>query len=279
MTDLKTRTIHDFGEQWTAFPENPGYYGSTELLADFFGPLLRVEEVRGARVADIGSGTGRVVNMLLDAGAAHVHAIEPSAAFEVLKQNTQAHQKNITYIQGPGEAVPRHLDLDFVVSLGVLHHIPDPGPVLTAALHALRPGGRLLIWLYGREGNETYLRIVLPLRSVTTRLPHWALDIVSRVLNCFLTVYIAMSPVIPLPMRTYMRKVLAKIPHSVRRIVVYDQLNPAYAKYYTRSEAKAMLLKVGFVDVSLHHRHGYSWTVIGSRPSKSDGSDPIEKIE
>ena len=34
MPDLKTRTIQDFGEQWTAFRDNPAYYGSTELLAD-----------------------------------------------------------------------------------------------------------------------------------------------------------------------------------------------------------------------------------------------------
>ena len=81
MRDLKTQTIQDFGEQWTAFRDNPAYYGSSDLLADLFGPLLSLEDVKGANVADIGSGTGRIVNMLLDAGAAHVHAVEPSAAF------------------------------------------------------------------------------------------------------------------------------------------------------------------------------------------------------
>ena len=33
MTDLKRQTIHDFGEQWTAFRDNPAIYGSAELLA------------------------------------------------------------------------------------------------------------------------------------------------------------------------------------------------------------------------------------------------------
>jgi predicted RNA methylase len=40
--------------------------------------------VAGRQVADIGSGTGRIVAMLLAAGAARVTAIEPSRAFEVL---------------------------------------------------------------------------------------------------------------------------------------------------------------------------------------------------
>jgi hypothetical protein len=61
--------------------------------------------------------------------------------------------------------------------------------------------------------------------------------------------------------------VLAKFPAHVRRLTIYDQLNPAYAKYYTRSEAEALLVEAGFVDVKLYHRHGYSWTAVGTRPS------------
>src|SRR5918912_4133526 len=100
MPDLKIRTIQDFGEQWTAFRDNPAYYGSTELLADLFGPLLSLADVKGVRAADIGSGTGRIVNMLLDAGAAHVHAVEPSAAMRVLKENTADRRDRVTCVSG-----------------------------------------------------------------------------------------------------------------------------------------------------------------------------------
>ena len=86
--DLTSKTISDFGEQWVNYQENPGYYGSVSLLDDLFQPLLSLDEVRDKRVADIGSGTGRIVNMLLDAGAAKVVAVEPSAAFPVLQENT-----------------------------------------------------------------------------------------------------------------------------------------------------------------------------------------------
>jgi SAM-dependent methyltransferase len=267
MHDLKTQTIQDFGEQWTAFRDNPAYYGSSDLLADLFGPLLLLGDVTGAHVADIGSGTGRIVNMLLDAGAAHVHAVEPSAAFDVLKQNTAERRDRVTYVHGPGESLPDGLDLDLVVSMGVLHHIPDPSPVVEAAYRALKPGGRLLVWLYGREGNEAYLRLAEPLRKVTVRLPHGALVGLSHVMTAGLDAYIGLCRFAPLPMRSYMREVLAKFPRDVRRLTVYDQLNPAYAKYYTRAEAEALLSKAGFENVELYHRHGYSWTVIGRRRS------------
>jgi hypothetical protein len=60
--------------------------------------------------------------------------------------------------------------------------------------------------------------------------------------------------------------VMLPLTPSARRVVIYDQLNPAYAKYYRRGEAEALLASQGFTDVKLHHRHGYSWTVLGMKP-------------
>ena len=264
-SDLKDKTIRDFGEQWLAFRDNPAYYGSVELLADIFGPLIDVATIKGARVAEIGSGTGRIVNMLLDAGAAHVTAVEPSQALLVLKENTASRNDRVEYINAPGEALPPRLGLDLVVSIGVLHHIPDPAPVVRAAYQSLRPGGKMLVWLYGREGNASYLRVVEPLRKITVRMPHWALEGLSVGLTFALSSYIGACRFLPLPMRPYMRGVLANFPFSVRKLTIYDQLNPAYAKYYTRDEAIGLLSDAGFQDVTAFHRHGYSWTVAGAK--------------
>ena len=261
------KTIDDFGEQWTRYTENDGYYASLDLFRDICGPLVQPEELRGAQVGDIGSGTGRIVRMLLAAGAARVIAVEPSDAFDVLKANTASDADKIEYVRGRGEAIPAGRDLDFVVSIGVLHHIFDPAPVVRAAFDALRPGGRLLVWLYGREGNESYLRFVEPLRCVTTRLPQPVLAGISHLLNVALAVYIPLCRVLPLPLRGYMRNVIGHFSWSKRFLVIYDQLNPAVARYYSRAEAEALLASAGFADVRLHHRHGYSWTVIGEKPA------------
>src|SRR5688500_2865869 len=169
---LRDRTIADFGDQWTRFQTNEGYYGSSELFADVCGPLLAAEEVRGRRVADIGSGTGRIVRMLLETGAAHVIAVEPSDAFPVLQRNLEEFGNRVECIRATGEHLPTGRVLHLVTSIGVLHHIPDPAPVARAAFDALTPGGRFLVWLYGREGNRAYLALTQPLRAVTTRLPH-----------------------------------------------------------------------------------------------------------
>lgn len=263
---LDERTIAGFGRQWSAYTDSTGYYGSVACLEDIFGPLYDVGRIRGARVGDIGSGSGRIVNMLLDAGAAFVVAVEPSEAFAVLARNTVAHAARVELIRGTGEAIPPRGDLDLVVTIGVLHHIVDPSRVVRAAAAALKPGGTLLAWLYGREGNAAYLALAGLLRGLTTRLPHRARAATAAVLEVPASAYAALCRSLPLPMRGYMRQHFARLDRRQRRLTVYDQLNPAHAKYYRAGEAHGLLADAGFVDVRLHHRHGYSWTVVGRKP-------------
>jgi SAM-dependent methyltransferase len=266
MHDVDRRTIADFGRQWTTYTGNTGYYASTDCLRDIFGPLYDVAHVRGARVGDIGSGTGRIVNMLLGAGAASVVAVEPSAAFEVLRRNTAEQAVRVELVHGTGEAIPPRGDLDLVVSLGVLHHIVDPAPVVRAASAALKPGGTFVVWLYAREGNELYLAILGALRAVTTRLSHRTLAALAAFLEVFASTYAALCRRVPLPMRDYMQQHFLRLDRRQRRLTIYDQLNPAYARYYGADAARALLAANGFADVRLFHRHGYSWTVTGRKP-------------
>jgi SAM-dependent methyltransferase len=182
-----------------------------------------------------------------------------------LKENTLPSADRITYLQCRGDELPDKPAQDFIVSIGVLHHIPEPEPVVAAAYRAIEPGGKILIWLYGWEGNGAYLSIVLPIRAVTTRLPHFLLSPICHGLNLVLAGYIGLARYFPVPLRRYATEVLGKFSMSKRYLVVYDQLKPAYAKYYRETEVQKLLTDAGFADVKLHHRHGYSWTAIASK--------------
>ena len=266
MSKLQARTIADFGEQWTEYPGSEGFFGSVELFNDIFHPLLSASDVAGKRVAEIGAGIGRFVNILAAAGAARVVALEPSAAFRVLQETTRAHSERITYLNVTGEQLPPSADLDYVFIIGVLHHIPEPGPVVSASFRALKPGGKLAVWVYGREGNSLYLLVVRTLWILTRRLPHRLLEWFVAAMYPLFWCYMMACRWLPLPLAAYMRRVMLPLTPAKRRVVVYDQLNPAYAKYYTRQEAHDALAQHGFTDIQLHHRHGYSWTVVGTRP-------------
>ena len=261
----KDRTIKDFGNQWLRYSDNEGYYGSLELFSDMLSPFLKPENLKNSKVAEIGSGAGRIVNMLISAGVKHVIAVEPSDSFEVLCQNIKEPGK-VTCLKLMGDQLPAYGDLDYIFSIGVLHHIPDPKPVVEAVLRGLRSGGQFFVWLYGKEGNESYLALIKPLRILTRKLPHLALASLVWLIYHPLNLYIRLCHRFPLPLREYLLSMFEKMSPEKRRLIMYDQLNPAYAKYYTRSEAENLLLNGGFKNVRIHHRHGYSWTVIGTKP-------------
>jgi SAM-dependent methyltransferase len=267
MSAASERTIRDFGEQWVHYGHFDGWYGSLGLLQDTLGPLMRVEELQGLCIADVGAGTGRTVCMMLEAGAEKVVAVEPSNGVEQLRENTRRYAGRVEVIHGRGESLPAGLNLDLVFSYGVIMFIPDPASVIRAAYDALRPGGRIVLWLYGTEGNGLYLAFARALRTVTPHLPHRALAALASGLNVPLGAYIAACKWLPLPLHEYMTETLAGYSRAHRAAVIYDQLNPSYVKYYTREEARALVEQAGFRDTRLHHRHGYSWTVMGTKPA------------
>lgn len=265
-SEIQDKTINDFGTQWNIFDDiDTGYYGEEELFDDILKPFISREDMCGKRVAEIGSGSGRIVAMLAGAGASQVVAVEPSSALDVCVRNTEKIKDRVVYLKKRGDQIPSDLQLDYIVSIGVIHHIPTPLPTMKACLNALKPGGRMIIWIYGKEGNELYLLFAQTMRHITKRLPAPLLEAVTWVLLPFLWLYVALCSFLPLPMAKYMRRVLGKLDSRQLRANIYDQLNPAYAKYYTKEEALDLMTQSGYEDIQIVHRHGYSWTVAGTK--------------
>jgi 2-polyprenyl-3-methyl-5-hydroxy-6-metoxy-1,4-benzoquinol methylase len=69
-------TISDFSEQWTNYFDNSGYFGSEALFVDVLAPLVGIDELRGATVAEIGCGNGRFLKVMAR-HAAKVVGIDP----------------------------------------------------------------------------------------------------------------------------------------------------------------------------------------------------------
>jgi len=262
---VREKSIQDFGEQWVRYQDNAGFYGSSELFKDMLAGLMDPAEIKGQEVLDVGSGTGRIVLMLLAAGAGHVHAVEPSQAIEILRNNVRHVGDRVTCHPVAGDEIPS-MTVDAAFSIGVLHHIPQPEAVVARVFQVLRPGGKFLFWVYGKEGNGLYLSLILPLRRLTARLPDSVLRAICHALNLVLGLYILACRFLPLPLRGYLNQVLRHFSWHKRFLVIFDQLNPIYARYYTGEEAEQLMRSGGFTQIRQQHRHGYSWTVIGVKP-------------
>lgn len=96
----------------------------------FMIALMRLYNIN--TVLDIGSGTGRAVKALLDAGI-EVRGIEP--VDELIKQGERRGIPAGTIRQGYGQSLPfPDNSFDAVCQFGALHHVKDPGPVISEML-------------------------------------------------------------------------------------------------------------------------------------------------
>lgn len=261
----RKKTIDDFGDQWEEFQSSDGLYGSPEFLQDLFGSLIPVSAVKGKKVLEIGSGTGRITEMLVKKGAKRVFAVEPAfKAFKVLKKNLSSYQ-NVEFINCTGEDFEIPCEVDFAISIGVIHHIICPQNTLVRMHEALASNGTLIIWVYGWEGNQLYLILASMLRMITRRMSHRKLLTLSKLLAYPLKFYGSLCYALPLPMRKYFLNVINKWNEQTRVLTIYDQLNPEYAKYYKRQQILDEVKKAGFKSAQIEHRHGYSWTVVAKK--------------
>lgn len=257
-----TDTIEDFGRQWQEYRENKGFYASLEALESLIHPMLTIADLKNCVIADIGAGTGRYTLMFEKAGAKKIVAMEPSDAYEVLLENTSG-LNSITCLKKRADELSES-EFNLVFCIGVLQFIPDPVPALKAMRRSLKKGGKLFLWVYSEENNQLYLSFVLPLRKLTTRLPHAALKAFTYILLPLAEIYALASRLLKLPMSDYLKNYFLKVDRYTRRVIIHDQLNPSYVKYYRGSDLKELLVNCGFNDIKMHHRMGYSWSVLAS---------------
>ena len=122
------------------------------------------------------------------------------------------------------------------------------------------PGGRLVAWLYGREGNELWVRIFGALHPVLRRLPPRLVHALAYAFS--LPLFLALK--LPLPKSPYLAS-LSRFPFAHLHKIVFDQLLPELTHYYRRAEVEALFAGAGFASVEIHHNRGYSWTVVARR--------------
>ena len=259
---IRKKTITDFGEQWKIHGEiKKNFWSSKKMFLDHFGSLFNPNTIKGKKICEIGSGSGRIISMLLKFKPKIIYSIEPSiAGYLKIKKNHKG-EKKLKIINQSGENFTSPLKFDFIFSIGVLHHIKEPSDVIKNAKKYLKKNGKLIIWVYGYENNLMYICFYKLLSIFTKMMPDKILDFVSSFLNLLIEPYIFICRFLKLPLREYLLNVFSKCGWKERKYIIFDQLNPEYAKYYKKNELKKLLKKNGFNKLNFYHRHKYSWTV------------------
>ena len=114
-------------------------------------------DIDGARVLDVGGGNGYFSLRLSGAGASAVMNIDPTALFvaQFLAIQRLIDEPRVITLPLTLESLPDCGSFDYVLSMGVLYHRPDPIGHLKQLAKHLEPGGRLLLETLVVPGNET----------------------------------------------------------------------------------------------------------------------------
>ena len=134
----------------------------------------------GARVLDGGCGMGRYLRVAAEGGA-RVVGMDLSGAVLAARDLTREFAE-VSVVQGDLLRPPfAEASFDHIYSLGVLDHTPDPRAAFLALARLLRPGGRIVVWVYPKE-RPALERIMNAHRAVSRRLPLGMLLGLSRLM-------------------------------------------------------------------------------------------------
>ena len=254
----------DFGNQFTKDSKIDDYWGSVDMLKDIVKPFS-LSAIKNKIIMEVGIGSGRILKNLIKFKPKKIFAVEPSKAINIAKKNNADSNSMIEFLNIKAQDLSFKNKIDFVFSLGVVHHIPEYKAACKKIYYSIKPGGKFLIWVYGYEGNELYINIFNNLRRVTRILPDSLLRLICFFLNFCCYIYIFLCKFINLPMKQYMLEDFNKCSFEKRNYIIFDQLNPTYSKYFKKNELLDLLKEVGFKKVDIRHRHSYSWLAIAEK--------------
>ncbi len=246
-----------FGYEWSSY---------TEIIPEYEGQFLKwvyplePQDFKNKSVLDGGCGIGRNSYWPLTYGASSVTAFDfDPRTVEVARKNL-AEFSNAKVEYNSLYEIDYKDQFDIAFSIGVIHHLEFPKRAVEALSKAVRPGGKLLIWVYGYESNEWIVRYINPIRVITSKLPIAFTHLLSNLFTVPLYFWVRLVP----QRHAYMKQI-SKFKFWHLRSIVFDQLLPKIANYWTKDEALELFSGLGLKDISAHQVNQNSWTVIGTK--------------
>jgi SAM-dependent methyltransferase len=252
---VRAGSPHRFGYEWAYYD---AILPESKLQLERWMGSTRLDSMKGKRVLDVGCGMGRNPYWFLQAGAAEVVAcdVDPQslgAARANLEPfaNARVLEKSAYDLDGKELGV-----FDRVTCIGVLHHLLDPVSALRHLWSCVAPGGDLVLWCYGREGNEWLLPIIHGLRFAGSRLPVGVCHGLAR------AIAVLSWPAVHLvPFRTEYYRNLRNLSFVNFESIIFDQMLPQVAAYWTRDDLTQLVGLLPGAAPTIELVQGNSWHV------------------
>jgi SAM-dependent methyltransferase len=256
--NLDQQVIDSFGHEWAAFDyaESETDEALDSQFLAYCAPIdLSQFNAKSSVAADFGAGSGRWASRLLPYFSL-LYALEPSdGASKVLKNKFSKESRMKILQETVGvNSIPTE-SLDFAMSLGVLHHIPDTGLAIKDVAGKIKSGGVFLCYLYYKlENKPLYYRGVFwtsnSLRWVISRMPYALRRFIAQAIAALVYLPLARTAkllekrgkdVSNLPLHHY-----ANMPFVMLQNDALDRFGTRLEQRFSKKEITEMLGNAGF---------------------------------
>lgn len=272
--NLDLDTVLSFGEEWSKFSSFNA--GEIKNAGDQYFDIVTPKQLnQDSVVLDLGCGSGRWTKYL-----AHkvklVEAIDPSLAV-LSAEKLNEDEINVRITQSGVSNIPfEDNTFDFIVCLGVLHHIPNTEQALIDTVKKLKKGGTILLYLYYSLENRTILykylfKVSTFFRKIVSRQPKGFKKLICDI--------IAVSVYMPLIFTTRFLNFIfpknsfsKKIPLSyysdksfnIIRNDALDRFGTPLEQRFSKNEISNMMTKAGLDNIIFSNNEPY-WHMTGKK--------------
>ena len=245
-----------FGSNWKKFSSIDSIY--EEQFLEWIVPLTK-KSFKDKLVLDAGCGIGRNTMYALNYGAIEAYLFDYESSTVNIARNNLKNYKNVKIFQDSIYEMSKITNsyFDIVMCIGVIHHLAKPQEAIEKLYEKLSENGKLLIWVYGYEGNEFLLKLLLPIRIITSKLPYLIVSYLGKLMTVFLflilKIYKTKSP--------YWKRA-KKMNFKVLEQILVDQLIPKIAIYYKKNELNDLFKNINYKKIEINHTNKNSWTIL-----------------
>lgn len=270
--NLGANVVKDFGSEWRRFDQSSLSETDRKVMFDNYFSIFPWGRLPlGSIGADIGCGSGRWASLVAPR-VGHLHLIDPSKEALAVAQKNLTNSKNVSFYQVSVGNLPfKNESLDFVYSLGVLHHVFNTENAINSIAKVLKPGAPFLVYLYyAFDQRPCWFRAAWGVSDMLRML-------VSKMPACiknFICEAIALLVYFPMARAALLLDWLGILPRSwplayyrrckyyVMRTDALDRFGTRLEKRFSRQQIMVMLEAAGFTDIHFSDKEPF-WCAVG----------------
>src|SRR5688572_24691248 len=141
---IKQAKQAEWSEQWKMLQDDELF-----LFQDWIYPNT-LDDFKGKMVLECGCGGGQHTSFVAPY-AKSVTAVDLNTT-DIAKERNKMFT-NVEFVEEDIANMDLGRQFDIVFSIGVVHHTDNPDKTVANLAKHVKPGGKLIVWVYSKEGN------------------------------------------------------------------------------------------------------------------------------